>query len=255
MKTIPLMAATLLSLWGTTQARADVLGIYVGAQAWQNEGSGGYAETTGSGNTRLQSFSYDEETNGSLYIHFEHPLPLIPNIRARVGKMTTDGNTRLNQDFTFNNQTYQAFETLNTDVDFTNTDITLYYELLDNDLVGLDLGVTAKYLSGDFMVENEQQVRSRQEASLWIPMGYVAAKIALPGTGLYAFGDINAVSYDDNTLHDYQFGLGYHVIDTIAVDASVRLGYREVALELDDVDNISADLEFNGVFAGIEVHF
>ena len=50
-------------------------------------------------------------------------------------------------------------------------------------------------------------------------------------------------------------GIGYDLIDNIAVDVALTAGYREVAIELDDVDNISADLEFSGFFAGLEVHF
>ena len=231
-------------------AHADTLGIYVGAQAWQNEGTGGFAEEA-----TLQRFSFDEDTNASFHLNFEHPLPLIPNVRVRTGKLTATGNTDLTREFTFNGQTYTTGQTLDTDLDFTNTDITAYYELLDNDLVGLDVGLTAKYLSGDFDVKNSSGVRAAEDASLWLPMGYVAGKVALPGTGLYVYGDINMVSYDDNSVHDYQVGLGYSFVDNFAIDASLQLGYREVAIDIEDVDDIYADLEFSGLFAGVELHF
>jgi hypothetical protein len=35
----------------------------------------------------------------------------------------------------------------------------------------------------------------------------------------------------------------------------LKLGYRAMNLRLDDVDNLHADLDFKGVFAGIELHF
>lgn len=255
MKTTSLFGAALLSALIIAPAHADSLGLYVGAQAWQNEGKGGFAEITEQSSTTLQDFGFDEDTNVSVYVNFEHPLPLIPNVRARTGKLTAVGATQLTSEFTFNGQSYSVGESLETDLDFTNTDITIYYEILDNDLVGFDVGITAKYLSGEFFVANALDVQATEDASLWIPMGYVAGKVALPGTGIFAYGDINLVSYDDNSIHDYQVGMGYSFVDNFAIDASVLVGYREVAIELDDVDDISADLEFSGLFAGVELHF
>ncbi|NRA83233.1 MAG: TIGR04219 family outer membrane beta-barrel protein [Gammaproteobacteria bacterium] len=126
-------------------------------------------------------------------------------------------------------------------------------------MVGFDIGITAKYLSGDFSVSgtttDDKLATSFEDASLWIPMAYVSTKIAIPMTGLFVYGDVNFVSYDDNSVHDYEVGIGYNFVDNMVVDVAFTVGYREVGIELDDVDDIYADLTFEGYFAGIEVHF
>ncbi|MDP2560099.1 TIGR04219 family outer membrane beta-barrel protein [Psychrobium sp. 1_MG-2023] len=231
-------------------AKADMLGLYVGAQGWQNEANGGFAEEA-----NVLDFSFEDKTNASFYAKFEHPLPLIPNVRARTGKLEADGQTRLTSSFTFDGKTYSTGTDLDTTLNFTNSDISLYWELLDNDIIGFDFGITAKYLSGDFNVDDGSGNLSVEDASLWIPMGYLAAKVRLPFVGVYAYGDANLISYDDNSIHDYEVGVGYDIIDNLAVDVAITAGYREVKVELNDVDDIYANLDFSGFFAGIEVHF
>jgi len=233
----------------TVPAYADALGATVGVQAWKSTASGGFANTS-----ELVGFAFDEETTTSLYVKFEHPLPLIPNVRLRNGTLKAAGNTRLTKEFKFEGKTYAVNADVTTNLDFTNTDFTFYWELLDNDLVGLDFGVTAKYLSGEFDVSDGTNASS-EDASLWIPMAYVGAKVAVPLTGVFAYGDINMVSYDDNSVHDYEVGVGYSFVDNFAIDVSVTAGYREVSIEINDVDDLFANIQFDGYFVGLEAHF
>lgn len=244
-----LAAVSALLAVSAVPVHADVLGVYVGAQGWQNEASGGFSQSS-----NLVDFSFNDKTNTNLYVKFEHPVPLVPNARVRVGKLETNGSAQLTSAFTFGGTTYRTNEKINTTLDFTNNDATLYWELLDNDLVALDFGLTAKNIKGDFLVNDGAQ-SSMKEVSVWIPMGYAAAKVRVPFAGLYVYGDANFVSYDGSKVHDYEVGLGYDLIDNIAVDVALTAGYREVSIELDDVDDMNADLEFSGFFAGLEVHF
>ena len=50
-------------------------------------------------------------------------------------------------------------------------------------------------------------------------------------------------------------GVAYALLDNLAVDLRLKLGYRAINLRLDDIDNLYADLDFKGAFAGIELHF
>lgn len=247
-KKIALVSAIAASL--SLPVCADTLGVYVGGHIWQNEVDGGFSENDAS----LAEFSFKEETTASIYAKFEHPVPLVPNLRLRTGTLESTGNTRLTSEFSFGGESYMENTDLTTDLDFANSDVTLYWELLDNELVGLDFGLTAKYLSGEFDV-SDGSATGGEDASLWIPMAYVGAKVAVPMTGVFVYGDVNVISYDDNSIHDYEIGVGYSFVENIAVDMSVTAGYREVSIELDDVDDINADLQFEGYFAGIEFHF
>lgn len=249
MTTKKLALASVLLTGFILPAQADMLGVYVGAQTWQNEVDGGFSEAS-----NLVDFSFQDQTNTNLYLKFEHPVPLVPNARIRIGKLEGNGSANLTSSFSFGGETYDVNEAIDTRLDFTNNDATLYWELLDNDIVGFDFGLTAKNIKGDFLVENSFE-SSTEEVSVWIPMAYAAVKVRIPFAGLYAYGDANAISYDGSSIHDYEVGIGYDLIDNLAVDVALTAGYREVVIELDDVDDINADLEFSGFFAGLEVHF
>ena len=56
-------------------------------------------------------------------------------------------------------------------------------------------------------------------------------------------------------MYDLQAGIGYEVVDSLTVDIRLKVGYRAVNLRLDDLDNLYSNLDFKGVFAGVELHF
>ena len=63
-----LLAAALGCALVSTASQADTIaGVYVGAQTWQTDTSGGFAD---SNNTT--DFNFDDENNTSVYIAFEH---------------------------------------------------------------------------------------------------------------------------------------------------------------------------------------
>jgi len=231
-------------------AHADMLGIYVGAQGWQNQVDGGFSQ-----DRNLVDFNFADKTSGNFYLKVEHPVPLIPNARVRLGKLEGTGQTNLTSNFSFEGKDFSANSTVDTTIDLTNNDATLYWELLDNDIIAFDFGLTAKNLSGELMVDDGNGKLAQEDISVWLPMGYAAVKVRVPFAGVYVYGDANYVSYDGSNVHDYEVGVGYDVVDNIAVDVAITVGYREIAIELDDVDDISADVNFSGFFAGIEVHF
>ena len=113
----------------TSQADT-LLGLYAGAQGWNMQTSGGFSSDGTNAN-----FNFEDKANSNLYVAFEHPLPLIPNIKVQRTIMNTMGETTLNSQYSFGDEIYAANTDLNTDVQLTATDFILYYELFDNDLI------------------------------------------------------------------------------------------------------------------------
>ena len=134
----------------TSQADT-LLGLYAGAQGWNMQTSGGFSSDGTNAN-----FNFEDKANSNLYVAFEHPLPLIPNIKVQRTIMNTMGETTLNSQYSFGDEIYAANTDLNTDVQLTATDFILYYELFDNDLISFDVGVNAKYIDGDLMVTEKE---------------------------------------------------------------------------------------------------
>ena len=252
MKKTALMLSLSSALICGSAAADTLLGLYVGADMWRPSASGSFAN-----DNQLQEFNFNNESQLSYYVALEHPVPLLPNLRMQHNPLESDGVTTINTDFTFAGETFSAETELSNQIDLTSTDYVLYYEVLDNDLISLDLGLNAKHIDGSVAVaeiENANRL-AVQNASQWIPMLYTSATIGLPLTGLELFAEGSFVSYDGSRLYDAQGGVAYTLLDNLAVDLRFKLGYRAVNLRLDDIDDLYADLDFSGAFAGIEVHF
>jgi len=243
----------------STPVFADTIGVYLGASAWDSSASGTLGETTGQVDLGLQG---DAQTN--LFIAFEHPLPLIPNIRIAQSSLDTDGSSQLDTDFEFGGETYNENNILDTSFEVSYTDYTLYYELFDNGLFSFDLGITARDFDSDITVshsvtsgEGDDTITksSTLSASEFVPMLYVAANVGLPFTGFNFYAQGNLLSISDSTLYDYEAGISYELVDNLAVDVNLTAGYKAVKLELDDIDDLYTGLDFDGVYAGVVVHF
>jgi outer membrane protein len=252
MRLYSVLAGLMLAI--STATHADTfLGLYVGADAWGLEASGEIAEN----DNALTEFNFDDQTQPNLYIAFEHIVPVIPNVKIAATQLDTSGLTSLSTSFQFNGQLFITASDVNTEVSVSNIDYTLYYEFLDNDLISFDLGVTVKQLDGDIVVQDASDagLTATRDISGFVPMLYSKVGVGLPLTGLGLVAEGNYLSIGDSSLIDYQAVVTYDVIDTLAVNMDIRLGYRSFTLELDDFDDLYSDMEFSGAFAGVEVHF
>jgi len=247
-----LMGALAISCLGAFSVSADtVLGGYVGAQAWNMETTGGFASRDA-----VANFAFEDKTQGILFAALEHPIPLIPNIKLIRTGMDTNGLTQLSSEVSFGGELFTVDSSVSSDIQLTTTDIILYYEILDNELISLDVGINGKYIDGIAMLaELNGQRQATQDFSGIIPMIYSKIALGIPATGLGFYAEGSYVSYDDNSLSDFQAGITYSFVESLALDMSVQAGYRQTVLELDDLDDIYTDLEFSGVFVGLEFDF
>ena len=247
-----LLAASFAALISSNAQADTLLGLYIGGQVWANTASGSF----GQGDDNQSTFGFDDEYHGSYYVAFEHPIPLIPNAKISKTNLDVAGGTTINSDFSFGSITYNANTQLDTVLEASYIDYTLYYEFFDNDLLTFDFGLTARDLDTYItVVEPLTNTESDLSASGYIPMVYLSTIIGLPFTGFNVFAEGNFVSYDSQTIYDVQAGVSYELLDNLAVDVDLTIGYRIVKLELDDLDGFYSDLTFDGAFAGVIVHF
>jgi outer membrane protein len=245
-----LMAVVVLSGLCATSSQADtVLGLTMSVDAWDMDSSGSLAD-----NSNLQSFDHDSKTPAMFSFALEHPVPLIPNFRLRFTDLSSSGRNDVNSTFNFGGASYPVNSSLGTEFNLQSSDFIFYYELLDNDAVSFDLGLNGKYLDGDIQVSSGS-TRSKESFKGLVPMLYGAVEFGIPTTRFTLFGDFNLLSVGNHTLRDYEAGASYTLVDNMAVDFSVRGGYRRFDLELDDLDGIYADWTYDGLFLGVEADF
>ena len=208
MKKVVLSIAAAMTLAAALPAQADtLLGVKVGADAWFT-------------NAKVAGHKSDD-TSTSYYASFEHFIPLVPNVMVRYNNIDT-GN-----------------------VNFEQSDFTAYYEILDNDLVALDLGVTMTKFTG-------VQIQHQNSFSDWQPTVYAAAELGIPATPLSVFAQANAGKYDGTSLFDGQAGVKY-TLGLVAADLNLRAGYRMMAYDFKKSN--TGDVDLDGWFAGVEVDF
>lgn len=237
-----------LLLGGPVQA-ATLFGVHLGADLWQTEATGGFGSSAD-----FPDSAFDKQSLSGYFVAIEHGVPVLPNLRWQRQQLQSDGALTLNAPLSFAGATFVPAQPLQTTLALNHQSYTLYYELLDNALVQLDLGVTAKYLNGQLAVETASQ-RATQTLKQWLPLLYLDAKVVLPGTGFDVFGQIQGVNWQGSHVYDVEAGLGYTLVDTLLLDARLKLGYRLLDIKLDDVDNLYAGLRFSGIFAGFSLHF
>ncbi|MCL1038626.1 TIGR04219 family outer membrane beta-barrel protein [Shewanella corallii] len=245
MKKTWLAGSVLMGLMASSAQADTLLGFKLGADFWAADTSGTFAQ---SGNPQ-QEFDYDSSTQGSIWVSLEHPIPFVPNVAIRENRLKENGSMT-GADFTFGGKQFTG--DVFSEADLSNTDFILYYELLDNDLVSLDVGGAYKQMHGSYMV-SMNNLPTEIDLDDGVVMGYASAMVGIPGLGLFGFADVMA-GLDESKVYDYQLGLGWQ-FDGIALDTRVRAGYREFNFDANNFSGLTSNMKFDGFFAGVEIDF
>ena len=229
-------------------SHADLL-FTVGAKAsvWNAEPTGQIDDDI-SVDSSNNGLGLDSENGTQLTVFFEHPVPMLPNIKLKQTSLDLSGEGVLATNF--NGQPYAG--AVNSDLDLSHTDVTLYWGLpLPLPYVDINFGATARMLDGSAEVKSSGSTES-VDLNATIPMVYGAVKVDTP-FGVYAQVDVNYIGYSGNTLSDISYGLGYDLPVPIA-DIGLEAGYRSLSMKTDeDLTDIATDVDVSGLYYGASV--
>lgn len=248
-----LLAMSLLALSGSVQA--DFLGIYVGGGLYHSKFTGDFVDERSSSSADIDledDLDLGSEQNGYAFAAFEHPVPLIPNIRLGMSKLSHEGEQLLSDAIEFDGNTYAQGTRVTSRLDLSYTEGTLYYEVLDN-WVEIDLGLTVRRFDGEIELQGSvdgQSESATRELSFTLPMLHGKGQFNLPLTGLSATLRGDVISYRGNRLSDLSLFLGYETSLGLGVEA----GVRNFTAKIDDQDAISGDIGYTGYFVGLTFH-
>lgn len=249
MKTFTLAAAT-AALALSTQVSADtILGVYAGVGQWQADFSG----DLGSNHIDTDELGIKDENNNFYYVALEHPIPLLPNIKLAHTDISTKDNSILSQNYTVNGTTYTTGTNVTTKLDLSHTDAMLYYEILDN-WVNLDLGMTLRNFDGQITASDGSNFE-KIDLKGTLPMAYGKAQFDLPFTGWSVAADAHMTRWKDDKLVDYSAKIMYNTDILPLLDLGLELGYREMQLELEDLDDLETDVTLDGPYIAATLHF
>jgi outer membrane protein len=209
-----------LCLTSVTASAATILGF--GAEV-------DYYNPTASGDFSYKGtnshFDNDTSSGYQVGIYFEHPIPLIPNLRVD-----------LTPDISFSGSGNKV--TLN------QADITPYYEIGDH-IIDLDIGMTLKVLEGYIEGSGNQSFKEV------IPMGYMDVGITPPLSPLSVEGSVKYIEYNGDSLTDARIKASWK----IAPGFGAQAGYHYESLQISNHFNLNTDTTFKGPFVGLNYRF
>lgn len=240
---------TLLSLLLFRPLFGDIIGGEVSLGYYNHTPSGNALYTTPLTGTASSAdledtLGWSDAQDVFLKAYFEHPLPFIPNVKLGFTKLSHDGTGAASL-FSWGDIVNFSGE-INSQLDLRMTDVTLYYELLDN-WIELDAGLTGRYLSGDIQVDTVLESENVSFSS-WIPMLYAKARFNVPSTDFSLQFEANGISYQGATFYDYELSARY----TLAVGLGLEAGYKAFHVDSDDLSSgLESNMDFTGAYAAV----
>ena len=170
--------------------------------------------------TKVNEVRRDSSTTGAFYAAIEHDVKYVPNARLRYSSIDAD---------------YMGFNKL---------DFTMYYQILEHDLLHFDAGVTFSNLSDTKYIDAGSNKRIEEfDELIWAWYGY--AEIQVPDTNFDVIGEINFGDNKGIKSTDFMAGVQYHV-PLEKAQLAFRGGYRVIDLES---EKFMSDLGKEFIFA------
>ncbi len=227
-----LTAAALAALLPQAASALPLVDFYAGSYYWDQSVSGDVNKTVDlEGDLKLSAGGQNVT-----YFAFEHPIPVIPNVKLKTSNLSTDGSATGNFDLGFGSVSGDT----KSEFDLSHTDYTFYWGL-PLPLVTFDFGLTLRQFDGEMSSTPAVGQSVSTDLDFVIPMGYLKAGIDIPLTGLSFGGDINVI----------------YVLPLIPLlDVGISAGYRSFDLDLDEDDfgDLSAKATIDGPYLGLSLH-
>ncbi|MFT6154733.1 MAG: outer membrane protein [Bermanella sp.] len=247
-----LTAAAFAAVLPQAASALPLVDFYAGTYYWDQAVSGDVANNSAD---LKDDLNLDAGGQNVFYLAFEHPIPVIPNIKIKQTSMDSDGTGSVSQDFDFNGSTVTANEGVTSVLDLSHTDFTLYWSL-PLPIVTFDFGLTARQFDGGMTVIGDTTVNAEAEFDFVVPMGYLKAGIDIPMTGVSIGADLNTISYGDTSVTDFDANITYVLPIIPLLDVGISAGYRSFDLDLDEEDfgDLSTKVTVAGPYLGLSLH-
>jgi outer membrane protein len=252
-----LSAAVLAASLPQAASALPLVDFYAGGYYWDQTVTGDVSNDI----DLEDDLNLDAGGQNVLYFAFEHPIPVVPNIKVKSTDMSSDGTGTLTTDFNLGGEIITGSTQVASDLDLTHTDYTLYWGL-PLPIVTFDFGLTLRQFDGTMSTVStaDSTVNAEADLDVTVPMAYLKAGVDIPLTGLSFGGDINTISYGDSGITDYDLNMTYVLPLIPLLDVGITAGYRSFDFELDPSDfggsssDLSAEATVAGPYLGLSLH-
>ncbi len=242
MRKLVIVAGGALMMSGSF-ATADILGVGASVSYWDSDLTGQAGKNSDVVDIE-NDLNLSSDGNVNLEAYFEHPVPILPNVRLNYTRIEQSGDGELSTKY----DRFVSGADVRSDLELIQLDATLYYELLDN-WVNLDAGLTVRSLDGELNIRKVGFPVSRTEISGALPMAYAAARFDLPFTGVSVGVQGNLISFDGDSISDFN-AYGQYELSLL----QLRAGYRQMRIDYED-SNDRLDVKLGGPFISAGLTF
>jgi outer membrane protein len=204
----------------------------------------------------------EDKTQPWARLKFEHPIPIIPNIKLAYMPVKFEGGGTLTQNIRWGNYTFEANASYNLSAKLDRVDATLYYNLpfIKTATAGkldVEFGLNVRTITFEGKLEGKARelgimVSEAASITLPIPMGHLAAEIK-PINQLSLLGEVNYIGFSKSAYYDYRAGLRLSPVRTL-LKPFVEVGYRSEKLKIDEKD-VKTDINMGGAYALVGIEF
>jgi outer membrane protein len=227
-----------------TSTRADFVGLNIGTNHWTPDLAGTFGSIGETQIDLMTDLGLDEPVPSNFVLILEHPIPLLPNVKYQSFDLDSSGSNFVDplDPLIFETQSFSG--AVSSTFDLSHDDIVLYYEVLDN-WVSLDFGLDLKVFDGQVELTDGGPTTETVLIDETVPLFYISARFDLPFSGFYIGADINNnFNSGDGNAEDSSIMLGYESGSGLGIEG----GIKKFSLELNDINNLNADLEYDGVY-------
>jgi len=191
-------------------------------------------------------------SNANAYVQIG--FPVLPNVKVEYLPTNYKGSGKISKTFTFGNKTFSASAPIDSKLNLTQYDISLFYNL-PVPIITPRIGLAVKYLDGNIKVKTSGQ-EATANLNTPIPMLYAGIHVNVPGIPVEADIEGKGISYNKNSLIDIK-AMGMFKLIGLPMIGKFYIGggYRYQKLKIDNVSNIYADIKFKGLFGEVGVEF
>ncbi len=231
----------------------------------------GYTSLSPSGDMSYGGNSIGLDTDLNLdnskkaYAYIDIDLPVLPNVKLEYSPFQYQGSGKLNKSITFGNQTFNTNVDVNSNLDFNQYDLVVYYGL-PVPVITPRLGLAVKYLDGTVSIEdsNNPSKHASADVSLPLPLLYAGVTIDIPLIPLVSKVDIDLegkyVTVEGHTFTELK-ALGKLKLLKVPVVGSLYagLGYKYTRLKIHNLEidgkDFNSDFKFKGIIGEVGVEF
>lgn len=228
---------------------ADMLGVRAGLEYWRANPEVVAGDTGAAGRWSLNNAS-----GMAWAARFEHPIPLLPNFAARYQQHDYSAQAPLLDSLRLGQTVYSAGQNIWQYQNYQHYDMTAYYELLDNPLLSVDLGLTVRQLKVKSAL-NTSVINNSANLSVMLPMLYLDTEMGVWGTATVVFAKGNYSRYQSDLNYDWQAGIAWRFIDIAMFQAYLRAGWQYNKLAISDRDHLDMQANGSGGFIGLYLDF